>query len=126
MTNPTERPWKIHSIHRCAGPGGRCHFKVTLERGDDGIADVHLEASELLSYRAFRRHVLEVSGRLVRFAAVEGATDPAAAWLDLLEAALPDEPVRRPNAGFHPSPPPSRGRGHNQAVPETADIGGGD
>ena len=127
MSEPQGRSWTIHGIHRQAGPGGRCHFRVTLGCGADGVADVHLEASELLDYRAFRRHVLETSGRLVRFAEVETAADPAAAWLDLVETALPDEPMHRPAAaGFHPSPPPRRGRGQEAVASEMADIGGGD
>jgi len=125
MTDPQGRPWTIHGIQRRPGPGGRCHFRVTLGCGGDGVTDIHLEASELLDYRAFRRHVLETSGRLVRFAEVETAADPATAWLDLVETALPDEPMHRPAAGFHPSPPPRREHGQ-EAVPETADIGGGD
>ncbi len=127
MTDPQGRPWTIRGIQRRPGPGGRCHFRVTLGCGVDGcVPDVHLEASELLDYQAFRRHVLETSGRLVRFAEVETAANPAAAWLDLVEMALPDEPTHRPAAGFHPSPPPRRGHGREAVAAETADIGGGD
>ena len=120
MTDPQGRPWTIHGIQRRPGPGGRCHFRVTLACGDASVTDVHLEASELLDYLVFRRHVLETSGRLVRFAEVETAADPAAAWLDLVETACPtsrckDRPPastrrRRPDAAASRTPPSRRRR----------------
>ena len=123
MSNPSGRPWEIRSIRRCAGPGGGCRFAVTLDRGDDCINDLKVAAVELLDYAAFRAQVLETSGRLVRFAEVEEADNPAAAWLDLVEASLPDESVRRSSAGFCPSPPPMRYQTHDGVFQE---IGGGD
>ena len=123
MSIPSGRLWKIRSIRRLAGPGGPCQFAVTLERGADVIADLHIEARDLLDHRVFREYVLTMSGRLVRFPAVEAATDPDAAWLDVVQAALPDEPLRRPATGFNPSPPPPRQQAQEVVV---AEIGGGD
>jgi hypothetical protein len=71
---------------------------VKFERGNDAVTDLQMEASDLLDYRAFREHVLKTSGRLVRFPEVEDAPNVCAAWLDLVEAALPDEPLRRPDS----------------------------
>ena len=124
MFDPKGRRWTLHGVQRRPDPGGRCHFRVTLACGDE-VSELHLEAGQLLDYHAFREHVLQTCGRLVRFPSVEGAPDPAVAWLDLVEASMPDEPLRRPAAGFRPSPPP-RHRAPEDAVPATADIGGGD
>jgi len=88
--------WKFQSIRRFVGPGGPCQFAVKLERGTDSITDLQMEASDLLDYRAFREHVLKTTGRLVRFPGVEDAPSTGSAWLDLVEVALPDEPLRRP------------------------------
>jgi hypothetical protein len=96
VTDPTRRGWKFQSIRRFVGPGGPCQFSARLERGTDALTDLQMEASDLLDYRAFREHVLKTTGRLVRFTEVEDAPDPAIAWLDLIETALPDEPLRRP------------------------------
>jgi len=123
MSIPSGRLWKVRGIRRLAGPGGPCQFAVTLERGADVIADLHVEARALLDYGAFREHVLTMSGRLVRFPAVEAASDAAAAWLDVVQAALPDEPLRRPATGFNPSPPPPRQQPQELVA---AEIGGGD
>jgi hypothetical protein len=98
VADPAGRAWKIHSIRRFVGPGGPCQFAVKLERGNDAVTDLQMEASDLLDYRAFREHVLKTSGRLVRFPEVEDAPNVCAAWLDLVEAALPDEPLRRPDS----------------------------
>lgn len=126
MSIPSGRLWRVLAIRRLAGPGGPCQFAVTLERGADVIADLHVEAKALLSYRAFREHVLTMSGRLVRFAAVEAASDPDAAWLDVVQAAMPDEPPRRPATGFNPSPPPRRQQPQLDGVLQVQEIGGGD
>ncbi len=61
-----------------------------------------MEASDLLDYHAFREHVLKTSGRLVRFPEVEDAPDAGLAWLDLVETAMPDEPLRRPDSTLKP------------------------
>ena len=124
MSNSSARPWKMRSIRSCAGPGGSCRFAVTLEQGNDCISDLKLEAADLLDYATFQAQVLKTSGRLVRFAAVEDAPEPAVAWLDLVEAALPAESPPRPASGFRPSPPPRRCQ--DGAVPEMTEIGGGD
>ena len=127
MSNSFNRQWKMRAIRSCAAPGGSCKFAVTVEHGNDSISDLKLEAADLLDYATFQAQVMKMSGRLVRFAAVEDAPEPAVAWLDLVEAALPAESPQRPASGFHPSPPrPSRVHGQNHAIPETADIGGGD
>ena len=55
--------------------------------------------------------------------AIEDAPEPAVAWLDLVEACLPAESVRRPAPGFRPSPPPPRYHAPDGVVQE---IGGGD
>ncbi len=73
MPNSSARPWKMRSIRSCAGPGGGCRFAVTLEHGNDCINDLKLEAADLLDYATFQAQVLQTSGRLVRFAAVEDA-----------------------------------------------------
>jgi hypothetical protein len=123
MSNTFGRPWKIRNIRQCAGPAGVCRFAVTLDRGNDTISDLKIEAAALLDYRAFQARVLETSGRLVRFDAVEAAPDSASAWLDLVEATLSDESARKSPAGFCPSPPPPR---YNTHEPVFQEIGGGD
>jgi hypothetical protein len=100
VADPAGRTWTIHSIRRFVGPGGPCQFAVKLERGTDSITDLQMEASDLLDYGAFREHVLKTSGRLVRFPEIEDAPNCSAAWLDLVGAALPDEPLRRPDSGL--------------------------
>jgi hypothetical protein len=96
VTDSARQGWKFQSIRRFVGPGGPCQFAVRLERGTDSITDLQMEASDLLDYRAFREHVLKTTGRLVRFPKVEDAPNAGPVWLDLVEAALPDEPLRRP------------------------------
>ncbi|HVS37939.1 MAG TPA: hypothetical protein VMS17_20435 [Gemmataceae bacterium] len=123
MSHPSRRYWKIRNIRTCAGPGGACRFAVTLERGDDCISDLKLDADELLDYTAFQAQILRTTGRLIRLTGVEDAADPTIAWLDLVEASLPDESVRRPSMGFCPSPPPVRYQAPDGVFQE---IGGGD
>ena len=125
MSNSSARQWKMRTIRSCAGPAGGCKFAVTLEQGNDCISDLKLEAADLLDYATFQAQVLKTSGRLVRFAAVEESAEPAVAWLDMVEACLPEESIRRPAAGFCPSPPPLR-HPANGVVPEMTEIGGGD
>ena len=125
MPNTALRQWKMRNIRSVAGHGGSVKFAVTLELGKDCISDLKLEAADLLDYATFQAQVLKASGRLVRFAAVEEAPEPAVAWLDLVEAALPAEAGRKPTSGFCPSPPPLRNP-LNGAVPEMTEIGGGD
>jgi hypothetical protein len=124
MSHSSMRQWKIRNIRTCAGPGGACRFAVTLQRGDDSINELKMEAEELLDYAAFQAQVLKTTGRLIRFAAIEEATNAAAAWLDLVEASLPDESVRKPSLGFCPSPPPERY--HTPDGVGVQEIGGGD
>ena len=54
MSQPSRRHWKIRNIRACAAPGGACRFAITLERGDDCISELKLEAEELLDYTAFQ------------------------------------------------------------------------
>lgn len=126
MSQSFSRPWKIRDIRPCAGPGDSCRFTVTLECGDDCIQHVKLEAGELLDYPAFREQVLKTSGRLIRFTGIERAADPAAAWLDLVEATLAGDSVRKSAPGFRPSPPPPRCHPTDGAAQEMTEIGGGD
>ena len=126
MSNKNHPGWKISGLRPCAGLGDSCRFTVNLERGADGVRDVTLEAGELLDYRAFQTQMLRTSGRLVRFAAVESADDPAGAWLELVETALERDAVRRKAPGFRPSPPPPRYQTLDAGAQEMMEIGGGD
>ena len=126
MSNPAHPAWRISGVRPCAGPGDSCRFTVSLERGADGVHEVKLEAGELLDYRAFQTQILRTSGRLVRFAAVESADDPAAAWLEIVETALDGDAIRRPAPGFRPSPPPPRYQTQDAAAQDAPEIGGGD
>lgn len=126
MSNSLHSGWKISGIRPCAGQGDSCRFVVTLERGADGIHDVKLEAAELIEYKVFQAQVLKTSGRLVRFAEVERSGEADAAWLDLVEAALERDSVKKPAPGFRPSPPPPRYHAPDGAAQEITEIGGGD